>query len=118
MNERAAGTLGAAVGLTVTFALLVVSVLLAARLHHTTASAGLAADAVHEVAEAGPGPSSAVRRAEAVRRLHRLLGPAAHVEWTLGPDGPSVTVEVPTAPVVGLPGRIARSTDARWEQGP
>jgi hypothetical protein len=84
------------------------------RLHRTSVVAAVADDAVHRVAEAGLDVEAA--RAQADRRIHRLLGSKARIRWSMTADGPNVEIIVPTPPLPGLVGDIRRGASARWER--
>lgn len=113
--DRGAGTLSAAIGLTVALTMLLGTVQLVARLHRTSVVTAVATDAVHRVAEAPPAAAADARQA-AEARIRTILGPQARIQWSTGPDGPTVDVLVPGPDLPGLPVDIRRGAYARAER--
>jgi hypothetical protein len=90
----------------VTLTLLLGTVQLLARLHHTTVATAVLTDAARSVAEAPPGhQADAQRNADA--RLRLLLGPAARFDWDV--DASTIRLEV------RLPG-VVRAAVVRRER--
>lgn len=90
--------------------------LLLARLHRSTLVTALATDSARAVAEApaGSDPADVIARAE--RELHRVLGPAARLDWTRRDGTIRLRVRVPSPPVPGLGSDIVRVVEVRREQ--
>lgn len=113
--DRGAGTLSAAVGLTVALTMLLGTVQLVARLHRTSVVSAVATDAVHRVAEAPPAAAADARRA-AEARIRTILGSEADIHWSAGSEGPAVEVRLPGTGLPGLPADIRRGAYARAER--
>ncbi len=99
--------------MTVALTLLLGTVLVLARLHRTTLAAVVAAETVHDVAEAGPDDPTARARAEA--HIAAVLGDGAQVVWESDEASVRLLVVVPSPPVPGLTPTIRRGATARWE---
>lgn len=113
--DRGAGTLSAAIGLTVALTMLLGTVQLVARLHRTSVVTAVAADAAHRVGEAPPTAVAAARRA-AEAHILAILGPQAQIHWSAGSEGPTVEVRVPGTGLPGLSADIRRGAYARAER--
>ena len=118
MTERASGTLSAALGLAVAFTMLLGTVQLLARLHHTTVAMAVVTDAARSVAEqplAGD-LDEARRRADAL--AVRLLGPDATLAWRVDSRTIGVEVRLPSPHLPGLGAEINRTVVIRRERLP